>query len=195
MSRRLRVATTNAHKLRELGEMLGPLGYEVLGAGEGFEVVEDGATFADNAVKKARALAAATGEPALADDSGLEVHALGGAPGVHSARYAGESGPTRDAANRTKLLAALAGVPDGQRAARFVCALAYLEPGREPRLFRGTCEGVIGHEERGTGGFGYDALFVLPERGRTMAELAPEEKNAVSHRGRALAAFLAFLHG
>ena len=189
----IRIATKNLHKLREFREMLEPLGYEVAGTSRirGFDVVEDGATFRDNAVKKARALAELTGEPAVADDSGLVVDALGGGPGVHSARYSGVDGKHKDAANRKKLLEALASVPDEKRAARFVCALAYVVPGREPLVVEGRCEGVIGHEERGSGGFGYDPLFVVRDHGgRTMAELTPDEKNAVSHRGRALQALL-----
>ena len=192
--KRLRIATTNAGKLREFREMLAPLGFEVLGLEDvpGFAVDEDAGTFTENAVKKARALVERTGEPAVADDSGLVVEALGGAPGVQSARYAGVEGAGRDAANRHKLVAAMAALPDGERKARFLCALAYIEPGREPLVFHGTCEGAIGRVERGTGGFGYDPLFVLPSHGgRTLAELSPDEKNAVSHRGRALRALLA----
>jgi XTP/dITP diphosphohydrolase len=193
MSHRLRVATQNAHKLRELREMLEPRGWQVLGTEDipGFEVVEDGATFRDNAVKKARALCERTGEAALADDSGLVVDALGGEPGVHSARFSGVDGAGKDAANRAKLLSVLAAVPDPERTARFVCALAWIEPGRDPLVVEGRCEGAIGHVERGGGGFGYDPLFLVREHpGRTMAELAPAEKNAVSHRGRALEALL-----
>jgi XTP/dITP diphosphohydrolase len=173
--------------------MLEPLGYKVVGTRgmKGFDVVEDGATFRENAVKKAQALADLTGEPAVADDSGLVVDALGGAPGVHSARWSGVNGPGKDAANRRKLLAELAHAPDEKRTARFVCALAYVTPGRPPLVVEGKCEGTIGREERGTGGFGYDPLFLVREHpGRTMAELAPAEKNAVSHRGRALEALI-----
>lgn len=191
----IRIATSNSGKLREFREMLQPLGYEVHGLEglEGFHVDEDGATFRDNAVKKAAALVAATGKAAVADDSGLVVDALGGAPGVHSARYAGVDGVERDLANRRKLLTALARVPDNLRTARFVCALCYLAPGAEPRIFEGVCEGAIGREERGEHGFGYDPIFVVPHLGRTMAELLSGEKNAMSHRGRALAAWLEWL--
>lgn len=194
-SKRLRIASSNAGKLREFREMLQPLGYEVLGLEDvaGFAVVEDGDTFAANALKKAAALVAATKEAAIADDSGLVVDALGGAPGVRSARYAGVEGAGRDAANRHELLRALAGVADPARTARFVCSLCYLVPNRAPLIFEGTCEGVIGREERGSNGFGYDPIFVVPERSRTMAELPSPEKNALSHRGQALRAFLAYL--
>jgi XTP/dITP diphosphohydrolase len=192
--KRLRVATTNLGKLREFREMLLPLGYDVLGIDDvaPFEVVEDAPTFAGNAEKKARALLARTGEAALADDSGLEVDALDGAPGVHSARYAGVSGPGQDAANRQKLLQAMREVPAERRSARFHCALAYVDADGELTLFHGTLEGHIGTSERGTGGFGYDALFVLPD-GRTLAELPSADKHAISHRGRALRALLAHL--
>jgi XTP/dITP diphosphohydrolase len=193
--KRLRVGTTNAGKLREFREMLAPLGFEVLGLEgvPGFHVDEDAPTFEGNAEKKARALSERTGEPALADDSGLMVDALAGAPGVHSARYAGVSGPDQDAKNRHKLLAALRHVTARERTARFVCALAYVEPKAPTRLFHGTLEGRIGFDERGSGGFGYDPLFELADSGRTLAELSSAEKHAISHRGRALRAFLAAL--
>jgi len=191
----LRVATKNPGKLRELREMLTPLGYEVRGVDDlpDFDVVEDGATFEANAIKKAEALLAATGEAAVADDSGLEVEALGGAPGVHSARYAEENGGDQDAANRHKLLEALHGVEESQRGARFVCALVYLAPGEEPQVFHGELRGRIGHEERGSNGFGYDSIFLVEGDTRTSAELSPDEKNAISHRGRALRALLEVL--
>lgn len=184
----LRLATGNAHKLREFREILAPLGVAVRGLDEvgPLEVVEDGATFAENAVKKAAALVQRTGEPAVADDSGLVVDALGGAPGVRSARYAGVSGADQDAANRRKLLDALRGVPEAQRSARFVCALAYCEPGAATHVLQGTLEGRIIASERGEGGFGYDPLFVPEAETRTLAEMSAHEKHAISHRGRAL---------
>jgi XTP/dITP diphosphohydrolase len=150
-------------------------------------VEEDAPTFAGNAEKKARAALARSGLPSLADDSGLEVDALDGAPGVLSARYAGAGHD--DAANNAKLLDALAGVPDERRTARFRCALVFVDSDGTRLLAEGACEGRIGHVGRGTGGFGYDPLFLLAEdaAGRTMAELAPEEKNRISHRARALA--------
>ena len=190
----LRIATTNANKLRELRQMLEPLGYQVDGIDDlGLEIIEDGDTFAANAIIKARAVCNVTGEPAVADDSGLVVDALGGRPGVHSARYAGVQGADRDRANRVKLLEEMAPVADGERAARFVCAIAYLEPDRDPHIFRGTLEGAIGREERGNNGFGYDPVFVIPDDGRTAAELPATEKNAISHRGQAIRAFVEFL--
>jgi XTP/dITP diphosphohydrolase len=188
----LRIATQNQHKLREFREMLEPLGYRVLGLEgiTGFDVVEDGETFAANAVKKAQALEHLLGETAVADDSGLVVDALGGAPGVHSARYAGVEGPQQDAANRRKLLVQLAEVDNPRRTARFVCALAWIEPGRTPVVVEGRCEGTIGRVERGAGGFGYDSLFIPQGQAKTMAELPASEKHKQSHRGRALAAWL-----
>ena len=191
----LRVGTKNPGKLRELSQMLEPVGIEVRGVDDldGFDPVEDGDTFEANAIKKAMALLDLTGEPAVADDSGLVVDALGGRPGVHSARYAGIDGPEQDAANRVKLLEELQGVSDAERTARFVCALAYCLPGGEPVVFHGTFEGRIGHEERGDNGFGYDSIFVVPEVGRTSAEISPDEKNALSHRGEALRKLLEYL--
>jgi XTP/dITP diphosphohydrolase len=191
----IRVGTSNPGKLREFREILEPLGFSVVGIEdlEGFDVVEDGDTFEANAVKKALAVLERTGEPALADDSGLMVDALGGEPGVHSARYAGITGPGKDAANRQKLLRALHGVADLQRTARFACALAYCVAGEAPHLFRGVLEGRIGHRERGSHGFGYDSLFEIPAYGRTAAEVPADLKHAVSHRGQALRALTAFL--
>ncbi len=190
----LRVATTNAGKLREFAELLTPLGYEVRGLADlgNPEIVEDGATFADNAVIKARAICERTGVAAVADDSGIEVEALGGAPGVHSARYAGVSGPGRDRANCDKLLAALAGVPAERRAARFVCALALCEPGGGAEIFHGELRGRIGLAPRGDNGFGYDPIVLLDD-GRSIAELPSDEKNRISHRGQAVRALVAFL--
>lgn len=186
--RRLVVATTNLGKLKEIESILSSLGLEIVsvGAYPGLpEVEEDGDTFEDNAVKKARLTAEATGEVVLADDSGLEVEHLAGAPGVHSARFAGE--PKSDAANNAKLLKLLEGVPEKRRRARFRCVIAVAVPGGPVLTAEGTCEGYILNELRGTGGFGYDPLFFLPEFGKTFAELPPEVKNKVSHRGAALA--------
>lgn len=151
----------------------------------GFEVVEDGETYMANAARKARAYANAARLPALADDSGLEVDALGGAPGVYSARYAGAEAD--DAANRAKLLAALGGAPASERGARFRCVVALAYPfTTNVRLGEGAVEGRIAMDERGDLGFGYDPVFELPD-GRRMAELSAEQKNAISHRARALA--------
>jgi XTP/dITP diphosphohydrolase len=192
---RLRVGTANPGKLREFREILEPLGFSVCGIDdlEGFDVVEDGETFEANALKKGLAVVERTGERAVADDSGLMVDALGGAPGVHSARYAGVVGPGKDAANRQKLLQALGGVADDKRTARFVCALAYCAPDEPPHLFSGVLVGRIGHRERGDHGFGYDSLFEIPTYGRTAAEVSAAQKHAVSHRGQALRELAAFL--
>jgi len=196
------IATRNAGKAAEFRAMLAPLGIEVLSLldlpeGASPEVEEDGETFAANAEKKARAAAAALGRPALADDSGLCVDALDGAPGVYSARYAGE--PSNDARNNEKLLRELAArgakteAADGTPAlsrARFVCALALHDPATgETSFAEGECEGVIVPEARGDGGFGYDPLFYVPELGKTFAQLDKDEKNRISHRGRAMRAF------
>ncbi len=184
--RTLVFATTNRGKLAELGELLGP-GYRVLSPADfpGVpEVVEDAPTFEGNAEKKARAWAQASGEWALADDSGLCVDALGGRPGVQSARY-GES----EGARIDRLLGELEGVPDGKRTARFECALALAAPDGRLETARGTCEGRIGFERRGAHGFGYDPVFVLPD-GRTLAEVPRAGKAEVSHRGQAFRALL-----
>jgi XTP/dITP diphosphohydrolase len=182
-------ATRNPGKLAELRELVADLDVDVLSLDEIErevpEVPEDGDTFEANAIKKARVVSAAARMPALADDSGLEVDALGGAPGVHSARYAGAHGD--DDANNDKLLAAMAGVPDGRRTARFrsVCAFA---DGDRVLTADGACEGVILRERRGTGGFGYDPLFYVPELGATFAELGVGGKHGRSHRARAMKA-------
>lgn len=186
-------ATSNPHKVREAREILAPHGIELvdlrdLGA-ELPEPVEDGATFEDNARIKARYYAARLGMTCLAEDSGLEVDVLGGAPGVFSARYAETNGTReeRDRANNDKLLAALGGVPLERRQARFVCTVAVADPrGNILAEERGTYPGVIAFEPRGDNGFGYDPLLYLPDRGCTSAELPEEEKNGRSHRGEAL---------
>jgi XTP/dITP diphosphohydrolase len=152
---------------------------------------ETGTTFADNALIKARAAAVATGRPVLADDSGIQATALGGAPGVYSARYAGE-----DATDEENLAKLLEEVPaDGDRRVAYVCALAYVEPGGREEIVHGRCEGVLAPEPRGDGGFGYDPAFIPDDRddGLTMAEIPPEEKDAISHRGRAARAMLELL--
>lgn len=193
MMKKLLLGTNNAGKLRELQDLLGDLPADLISpqaAGLDLEVEETGATYAANARLKAEALARASGLITLADDSGLEVDALGGAPGVLSARYAGPG--ASDADRRAKLLRALAAVP-APRAARFRCVIALAEPaaaGLIVALFEGVCPGEIGHEERGFNGFGYDPVFYLPELGRTLAELPEAQKNRLSHRGRAVAAAL-----
>lgn len=195
MSRTLVAATGNRGKLAELERLLDGLGWEVV-AQSAFGVEpppEDGLTFVENALIKARHAAERTGRPALADDSGIVVDALGGAPGVHSARYAGEGGD--DAANNEKLLRALAGVPEAERIARFECAVVWLRDPRDPvpLIARGTWEGRVLDAPRGTNGFGYDPLFLDPATGCTAAELSPDRKDALSHRGQALRALRAML--
>ncbi len=187
MTLELVVATRNPGKLRELRRLLGQSGIRVLSLAD-FpdlpEVEEDGATFAENARKKAETIARYSGRPTLADDSGLVVPALGGEPGVRSARYAGERAD--DQANNRKLLAALRQVPDGQRQGAFVCVIALCRPQGECRLFEGRLEGILLDAPRGAGGFGYDPLFFVPQQGKTLAELSLAIKNAISHRGQAL---------
>ncbi len=195
---RLRVATSNKGKLREFRQVLEPLGYEVtdisdLGLGE---IEETGTTFAANAeIKALAAFNACEGRDAVvADDSGIVVDALDGAPGIHSARYAGVTDSTQDAANRQKLLEALRDVPEGKRSARFVASLALRLPGEDTtHFFEGTFEGEIGFDERGDNGFGYDSIFLVDGGRCTSAELTPDEKNARSHRGEALRHVEAFL--
>jgi XTP/dITP diphosphohydrolase len=192
------VATRNRGKLREIVPLVAPLGFElhtIDDVAPDARLDEDGVTFEDNALAKARQASAATGLPAIADDSGLEVDALDGAPGVYSARYAGE--PSDDGRNNGKLLEALRGVAPDARRARFRCVAAFVDPARGVEITRaGACEGEILGAPRGDGGFGYDPLFLLPGLGRTMAELPLDEKNRLSHRAaafRALAAALAAL--
>lgn len=197
MKRRIRLVTHNAYKVNEINTILGGCGVEVIGLDDlpPFDVVEDGDTFEANAEKKARAIHQWSDDVALADDSGLAVDILAGAPGILSARYAG-SGIMRgeqDAANRVKLHAALAGVAKPK--ARFICVLALLEKGKTAHFFRGEIEGTITASERGTFGFGYDPMFVPTGSTRTFAEYAPAEKNAVSHRAKALKALIRHLSG
>jgi len=181
---KLVVATRNAGKVRELQELVGgaPEVTSLREHPEAPEVEEDAETFEGNARKKALAAAAATGLPALADDSGLCVDALGGRPGVRSARYV--EGTDRD--RYLALLEEMRDVPDGRRGAAFACALCLAWPDGRTVVEEGRCEGRIGRAPRGEGGFGYDPVFVLPD-GRTMAELGPGEKSAISHRGAAFA--------
>jgi XTP/dITP diphosphohydrolase len=191
---RIVIATGNPHKVDEIRAVLAPLGFEVLsladlGRPAPAEPEEPGATFEENARIKARYYAAALGTAVLADDSGLEVDALQGAPGVHSAYWAGSEGSRaeRDARNNAKLVAALRGVPAERRRARFVCTMCVATPeGAVLVETRGEFEGTIVDEARGGHGFGYDPHLWLADRGMTSAELAPEEKNALSHRGRAV---------
>jgi XTP/dITP diphosphohydrolase len=182
---RLVVATRNEHKLRELAEIL--TGIELVPLPARIELPpEDGETFAANALIKARAAHAATGEPAIADDSGIESRALGGAPGPRSARYAGEG--ASDEENLERLLREVVAAGD-DRAVTYVCAIAYVDDVGPERVFFGRCEGELAAEPRGSGGFGYDPAFIPLDTGpsdrRTMAELSAAEKHAISHRGRA----------
>jgi XTP/dITP diphosphohydrolase len=186
MTNKLLIATHNPGKVREYRELLAGLSLEITyldAEGISLEVEETGGTFAENAIQKAAAYARASDLWTWADDSGLEVDALGGGPGVHSARYAGPG--ASDADRRRRLLNALAGVPWDRRTARFRCVVALATPGGEVRTADGMCEGVIAFGPAGNNGFGYDPVFYLPERGATMAQLPPEEKNRISHRGRA----------
>jgi XTP/dITP diphosphohydrolase len=186
---KLLVATTNPGKLSEIAAFLAPLRIDLLSLNDldgPPAVVEDGETYEANALKKARTLAAFSGLTTLGDDSGLAVDALGGAPGVHSARYSGPEAD--DARNNAKLLGALAGVPEAKRSARFVCVLALCVPGvaGAERLFRAECPGRIAFASSGTRGFGYDPLFFYPPLGQTFGQLAGDVKSRVSHRGLAL---------
>ena len=187
MKQRIIFATGNKNKIREIHEILGDLGWEILSmkeAGIDLDIVEDGTTFEENALIKAKAVAAQCNDIVLADDSGLEIDYLNKEPGIYSARYMGEDTPY--SVKNANLISRLAGVPDEQRTARFVCAIAAAFPDGEVLTTRGTIEGIIGYEERGENGFGYDPIFYLPEYKKSTAELSPEEKNALSHRGRAL---------
>lgn len=191
---RLILATRNAHKVEELRDILSDVLHRtglVLVGVDDFpdltDVVESGVTFAANATLKAEAVTAVTGLPALADDSGLAVDVLGGSPGVFSARWSGVTGADKDRANNELLLAQLGDVPDEHRGAGFVCAAALSVRGQETIVREGQVRGELGRSPRGTGGFGYDPLLVLPD-GRTLAELSAAEKHQISHRGRAFRA-------
>jgi XTP/dITP diphosphohydrolase len=186
------VATRNRHKVREISVLLAEarLDLDLVTIDEVSPhavLAENEDTFEGNALAKARQAAAACGHPALADDSGIEVDALGGDPGVYSARWAGE--PCDDARNNEKMLREMAAVPAAKRTARYRCAAAFVDPGRNLELVRsGACEGILLGEPRGSGGFGYDPLFFIPSLGRTMAEIDLEEKNRLSHRAAAFRA-------
>jgi XTP/dITP diphosphohydrolase len=184
---RLAIATRNAHKLREIRRICAdwPVTWLTADRHEGPwpEVEEPHETYLENALAKAREVAAALGVPAVADDSGIEVDALGGSPGPRSARFAGKGATDRE--NLAALLEELAGIPAGERTARYRCVAAVAWPGRGELWAEGVCEGVLEVEPRGSGGFGYDPAFVPRGLDRTMAELADEEKDRISHRGRA----------
>lgn len=186
------LASNNANKLREMKAILAPLGWEILSqreAGVHVEPDENGETFEANSYIKAQAVMEATGLPAIADDSGVEVDALQGAPGVHSARYGGEACPDDKARNRL-LMKHMEAVPDGQRGARFVSVITMVCPDGETVAARGELAGEILRQEVGSGGFGYDPLFYIPSEGCTMAEISPERKNQISHRAVALDNFV-----
>ena len=187
MKRQIVLATRNRGKIRELQALMKDFGIEVLSVAdmEGVpEVEEDGTTFLENSLKKAREISTATGIMALADDSGLVVDALNGAPGVYSARYAGDN--ATDEQNYLKLLDEMKDIPDGERTARFKCVMVLCHPSGQWISAEGACEGIISREPTGSQGFGYDPVFFVPELGRSMAQLSSEEKNAISHRGNAL---------
>ncbi len=183
------LATNNRHKAAELQALLSDVGVKLRTLAEfpdAPEVVEDGTTCEANAIKKATAIANHTGLPAMADDTGLMVEALGGRPGVYAARYAGEQATYED--NCRKLLGELQGVPVAKRGARFVTVVAFVpRPDAQAQVVEGALDGVIAEQPAGTYGFGYDPVFVVPELGKTLAQLTSEEKNRISHRARALA--------
>lgn len=182
--RKLVVATKNPGKAREFARILEGMPYRIVSLADypdAPDVDETGETFAENAALKARAYADFTGELTLADDSGLEVDALGGAPGVYSSRFA----PT-EAERNAKLLDLMKDIPDAQRTARFRCVIAISKPGGEARTCEGAVEGTIARSPRGDQGFGYDPIFYIPKLGKHFAELSPDEKNSISHRGKAL---------
>jgi XTP/dITP diphosphohydrolase len=191
------VGSRNKHKVREIEAIFREEGVDfelvpIDDVAPGAELIEEEPTFEANAIVKARQASVATGLPAIADDSGIEVDALGGAPGVRSARYAGE--PSNDQRNNEKLLAALEGVEEGRRTARYRCAAAFIDGALEV-VRSGSCEGRVLEAGRGAGGFGYDPLILIPSVGQTMAEIAPEVKNRLSHRSAAFRALAAALRG
>ena len=186
------LASNNQNKLREMKAILSPLGWEILSqreAGVHVEPDENGLTFEENSYIKAQAVMEATGLPAIADDSGVEVDALGGAPGVHSARYGGDACKDDKARNRL-LMKNMEEVPDGSRTGRFVSVITMVYPDGKTVAARGELEGEILRQEVGDGGFGYDPLFYIPAEGVTMAELTPQRKNEISHRAVALQKFV-----
>ncbi len=191
------LATRNKKKIEEIRRITVDLPITILSL-DNFpncpETVEDKNTFEGNAVKKAVEVCRCTGKPALADDSGLEVDVLGGAPGVYSARYAGATGSGNDVRNYEKLLSELMTIPDNKRSARFVCCMALAFPDGTVKTFLGCAEGCIGREPRGTTGFGYDPVFIPAGHTRTFAEMTGEEKDRLSHRGKALEKLTKFLH-
>lgn len=196
MSKQFVLASGNAGKLREFGQMLSSQGIELLpqSAFQVSEAEETGLTFVENAILKARHASQATGLPALADDSGLEVDALKGAPGIYSARYAGQG--AGDEANIDKLLTALDGIPEAERTGRYQCVLVYMRHALDPTplICQASWEGVVLTERRGQGGFGYDPVFYIPALQASVAELSAEQKHLHGHRGKAMRAFFEQLH-
>ena len=196
MNARIILASNNPGKVREVSQLLAPLKLDVVAQAElgVAEIEETGLTFVENAILKARNTASHTGLAAIADDSGLEVDALDGAPGIHSARYAGVNG--NDQANITRLLRELADVPEAQRTARFQCLMVYLRHAADPTpiICQGTWEGRVLFAPRGERGFGYDPVFFVPTHNCSAAELSPDIKNQLSHRGQALRKLLQALH-
>ena len=193
MSQRIVLASNNAGKVHEFNQLLTGTDFEVLPQSEFgvMEAEETGLSFVENAILKARNAAAHTGLPAIADDSGLEVDALDGAPGIYSARYAGSG--ASDLQNLEKLLADIKDVPDAQRTARFQCLMVYMRHAKDPtpQIFQGTWEGRILHAPQGDNGFGYDPVFFVPTHNCSSAELEPDVKNSLSHRGQALTQLIA----
>ena len=189
-AQRVVLASGNAGKLKEFQTLLADVGFDVLPQSE-FQVPdadETGLSFVENAIIKARHACRITGLPAIADDSGLEVDALQGKPGIYSSRFAGVEGEAKDAANNQKLLNSLEGLAQAERSARFQCVLVYMRHAEDPTpiICQGSWEGVILHQAAGSGGFGYDPLFYVPEKNCASAELDKAEKNAISHRGKAM---------
>lgn len=187
MKQRLIFATGNEGKMKEVREILAETGYEIVSmkeAGVDMDIIEDGKTFEENALIKAKAVMEATGELTLADDSGLEIDAFGGEPGIYSARYLGEDTPYIE--KNQVILDRMKNVSEENRTARFVCAIAAAFPNGQTRTTRGTMEGIIGYEAMGENGFGYDPIFYLPKLCKYSAQLSSDEKNSLSHRGEAL---------
>ena len=187
MKQRLIFATGNEGKMREIREILADTGYEILSmkeAGIDLDIVEDGKTFEENAIIKAKAVMEASGELTLADDSGLEIDAFGGEPGIYSSRYLGED--TSYTEKNQIILERMKDIPEEKRSAKFVCVIAAAFPDGQTYTTRGTMEGIIGYESKGGNGFGYDPIFYLPELKKYSAQLSSDEKNHLSHRGEAL---------
>ncbi|MDJ0330967.1 XTP/dITP diphosphatase [Planococcus sp. S3-L1] len=181
------IATQNKGKAKDFEALLAPLGYKVLtllDVAQDLDVEETGVTFEENAILKAEAVSKVLGIPVISDDSGLEIDALNGEPGVYSARYAGAA--KSDSANIDKVLEKMSGVPENGRTARFRCVLAVAAPNEKTETFSGSCEGIILSTPQGNNGFGYDPIFYVPAQRKAMAELLPHEKAAISHRGNAL---------